>query len=340
MRGKKMKKTLLVCVSLTILLGAGTTFADLNEGLVAYYPFNGNANDESGNGNHGVEYGGLSYTDGVVEEAGNFDGVDDFIEITPSSDVSAIGDFAISVWTYLIDWKEQSGPPRLDRHYIFDGASHSKTVTSDFKRPGFALLYDGSSNTQEIHDSIDYNDSSFLEQNTKISIKGAWHHHVFMRIGDTDYTYFDGKLIASTYYKNNKRSDLLNMQHNWFIGTFSGNNPNYYAIQEGFNYSFYGLLDEMYIHNRALSESEIQQLYNINNDCQAEYQAGFEAGKQLCINNPTECGITGGLYTEEDMQNMVNKLLQWDANKDKQIGLVEAVKILRDTAGVIKSPQD
>jgi hypothetical protein len=25
---------------------------DLQKGLVAYYPFNGNANDESGNGNH------------------------------------------------------------------------------------------------------------------------------------------------------------------------------------------------------------------------------------------------------------------------------------------------
>ena len=26
-------------------------------GLIAYYPFNGNANDESGNGNHGIVYG-------------------------------------------------------------------------------------------------------------------------------------------------------------------------------------------------------------------------------------------------------------------------------------------
>ena len=32
---------------------------DINRGLVAYYPFNGNANDESGNGNHGVLNGGV-----------------------------------------------------------------------------------------------------------------------------------------------------------------------------------------------------------------------------------------------------------------------------------------
>jgi len=38
--------------------------ADLNDGLVAYYPFDGNANDESGNGNHGVESAPLSFITG------------------------------------------------------------------------------------------------------------------------------------------------------------------------------------------------------------------------------------------------------------------------------------
>jgi pimeloyl-ACP methyl ester carboxylesterase len=47
------------------------------------------------------------------------------------------------------------------------------------------------------------------------------------------------------------------MQHNWFIGTFSGNNPNY----SSFNYSFYGLIDELRIYNRALSDTEIKSLY-------------------------------------------------------------------------------
>ena len=32
-------------------------FADLKDGLVAYYPFNSNANDESGNGNNGTVNG-------------------------------------------------------------------------------------------------------------------------------------------------------------------------------------------------------------------------------------------------------------------------------------------
>ncbi len=38
-------------------LNADKEPTSLKEGLVAYYPFNGNANDESGNGNHGVVNG-------------------------------------------------------------------------------------------------------------------------------------------------------------------------------------------------------------------------------------------------------------------------------------------
>ncbi len=33
---------------------SGTALADLNDGLVAYYPFNGDANDESVKANHGT----------------------------------------------------------------------------------------------------------------------------------------------------------------------------------------------------------------------------------------------------------------------------------------------
>jgi len=41
----------------------------LTEGLVAHYEFEGNANDSSGNGNHGTEHGGVSYVDGVIGKA-------------------------------------------------------------------------------------------------------------------------------------------------------------------------------------------------------------------------------------------------------------------------------
>ncbi|MBF0101418.1 MAG: hypothetical protein HQK77_10970, partial [Desulfobacterales bacterium] len=48
-----VKKVWLVCSFIGIVLSLGDfAYASLTDGLVAYYPFNGNANDESGNGNN------------------------------------------------------------------------------------------------------------------------------------------------------------------------------------------------------------------------------------------------------------------------------------------------
>ena len=50
----KTKLTLFVAVLAAALFGMGCASSSLNNGLVAYYPFNGNANDESGNQLHGT----------------------------------------------------------------------------------------------------------------------------------------------------------------------------------------------------------------------------------------------------------------------------------------------
>ena len=57
------------------------SFESLNEGLVAYYPFNGNANDESGNGHHGTVNGATLAEDRFGEDnrSYSFDGENDYI---------------------------------------------------------------------------------------------------------------------------------------------------------------------------------------------------------------------------------------------------------------------
>lgn len=55
-----MNKNRVFIIALAIVFAVdGMAYADLNDGLVAYYPFNGNADDESGNGNHGTVYGAV-----------------------------------------------------------------------------------------------------------------------------------------------------------------------------------------------------------------------------------------------------------------------------------------
>jgi hypothetical protein len=69
-------------------------------GQVAYYPFNGNANDLSGNNNNGTVYGATSTADrhGISNRAYLFDGVNDYIEINHSSSLNLSQQISISFW--------------------------------------------------------------------------------------------------------------------------------------------------------------------------------------------------------------------------------------------------
>jgi hypothetical protein len=49
-------KSILLIIALAM---SNLAHADLTTGLVAYYPFNGNANDASGNGNNGTVNGSV-----------------------------------------------------------------------------------------------------------------------------------------------------------------------------------------------------------------------------------------------------------------------------------------
>lgn len=67
-------------------------------GLVGWWPFDGNANDISGNGNHGSAVGASLTTDrhGLPNNAYDFDGLNDYI-LVPGSGIPVYGK-TYSVW--------------------------------------------------------------------------------------------------------------------------------------------------------------------------------------------------------------------------------------------------
>jgi uncharacterized protein (TIGR02145 family) len=77
-----------------------TPITTLNNGLVAYYPFSGNAGDSSGNGNHGTVNGATLTTDrfGNTGKAYSFNGNTDNISIPHSNSLAIEGNITISVW--------------------------------------------------------------------------------------------------------------------------------------------------------------------------------------------------------------------------------------------------
>jgi len=83
-----------------------STVTILTSGLLAHYPFNGDAIDATGNGHDGVVYGASLTADrfGNPDSAYSFDGIDDYIGISNTADFGFHNEsFSISLWAQVRD---------------------------------------------------------------------------------------------------------------------------------------------------------------------------------------------------------------------------------------------
>lgn len=72
----------------------------ISEGLIAHYPFKGNALDSTSNSYDGIVHGAVLTTDrhGNSNASYYFDGEDDYINVTHNPALNLSGDFTISLW--------------------------------------------------------------------------------------------------------------------------------------------------------------------------------------------------------------------------------------------------
>ncbi|RPJ37677.1 MAG: LamG domain-containing protein, partial [Planctomycetaceae bacterium] len=83
--------------------------------LVAYYTFDGNVNDSSANGYHGVMNSEPAYVPGVRGQALQFDGVDDHVRVATQDRLNPkTGDFSVTCWAYLDPQPGTSGTTNWD----------------------------------------------------------------------------------------------------------------------------------------------------------------------------------------------------------------------------------
>jgi len=250
-----MYKILILVLTLSVSLNAQTNLSS-EKNLVGIYSFEGNANDKSASGNHGVVYGAQLVPDrfGNPNSAYKFDGVDDFIEIVPKNNLSELKDFTISIWLSFHGFKKNAWiHSHADRQYIFCGHAHSKTTRNDFSRDGVSIMFDLEHNKQKRFIGLIKNKQGQKNNYTKSSAppQNKWIHLVISRKGNSLYQYIDGKLVGQGDASNSS----LNMQHNLYVGTFSGNNP--YYNRGRFNYSFKGIIDDINVYNKGFEEHEL-----------------------------------------------------------------------------------
>ncbi|MEM1216063.1 MAG: LamG-like jellyroll fold domain-containing protein [Bacteroidota bacterium] len=226
---------------------------NLTDGLVAFYPFDGNANDESGNGltatiiDSPVLIAGCDNTPG---SAFYFDGVDDYIEVasTMSLNLSSSAEFAVSVWIKAPQAQAPSSGTVSDIISKWSSANlanpYSYTVrinNQNHESPGAIVVarYDGTcANISKIESTQSLNDDE-------------WHNLIFQKESD-DFLklYIDGQLEGAT-------EDLVNCSvnnaENLLFGLRSRSNPN--SI-----HPYRGGIDDIRLYNRALTADEIDAI--------------------------------------------------------------------------------
>jgi hypothetical protein len=221
---------------------ATTIFGDVNlsNGLVAHYEFEGNADDSSGNGNDGTEYGGVGYVDGVIGQAGSFGyNITDYIEVTKDFELGT--EWTISEWVKL---NENSG------HII-------SIATSSHPNEFVVLPYKHTTNYSKygkFHFVI--NDYSLAKGTVSIpNIRDVnWHLVTISSDRSNVSFYIDGKL----YQTFTDLADLDITSENLIIGQEQDSLGGGFELSNSTN----GLIDDLRIYNRALSQEEITALYN------------------------------------------------------------------------------
>jgi hypothetical protein len=234
--------------------GQGTVFVDYlhvpkavltndpgTEGLLAIYAFEGNALDGSGNGLDGT------VTDGEFVDAG-VPGMGLALQLNGAGNVDlgnpALLDFGTEDWTVAAWFKTgMTGTGDANKGAIVakggdSGGGHRYALIMSESTEGAVTLV------------VDDNVTKVLAHSSSLTNDSEWHHVAGQRKGTSIHIYIDGMVEATSDVT--AEYDLSGTaQHNAYIGAVTNNG-------DGTLYKvYYGLVDDVRIYHRALSEGEV-----------------------------------------------------------------------------------
>jgi hypothetical protein len=277
----KMKRpfTLLACAVMIPL--AAFSQVNLNNGLTAYYPFNGNFQDMSGNNNHGTAIGGTSFgTDhvGNTNAAAYFDGIDDWVSIASAASITASDKMTISFRFSTANTQDQQVLISKTDHpnvgsYVYNqqmqiGIYCSPSIGND--NIFFATDHDGTCNMSSGFSYLFNNQLNALPP-----VLNTWYCVVMTFDSGQKKIFLDGALNAqSTISSTNIDSCNGGMLK---FGVWWQNDLLHYK----------GLLDEVRFYKRVLNTQEIDSLCNLNSTTGITHVAGIANERTMNISpNP------------------------------------------------------
>ncbi len=223
-------------LGLFLVLGAGQAQAtSLYNGLVAYWPFSGNALDATGNGHDGVVNGATLAADRFGNAGSAYDfSSGDYIGVAPDSQLQITGPLTISAW---INYRALPGNPRV---FSFG---------PDLK--GFELWVGGGAYGTTPNQPVFFFGDKAVGSSVLVG-PNSWHMLTAVGVpgaGGGLQLWVDGVLTGTL-----------------------GNGPTTISYPGPLNVgrkaspsfdAWNGLIDDAMIYNRALTAAEIQSLYNL-----------------------------------------------------------------------------
>ncbi len=233
-----MKKLLLLISFLFLLLQSRSQ--SINDSLLLYMPFNGNANDESGNNNNGTIHNNVTLTtdrNGNPNAAYNFDGINSYIEIPPSPSLEKIytsNEITISAWINIRNWYQGWNVFPIFEQY--DPTTDLGAIAFEANWASGGILFLSGYNVNYIGCDYSWNFNTWHQVAVTYSAP----------LGIVKF-YVDGILTCTKPYSQNFTPDII---HSFTIGrSLSG--PDEYSD---------GAIDELKIYNRVLTDIEITTL--------------------------------------------------------------------------------
>lgn len=223
---------------------AAPPFDPIN-GLVAYYPFNGNTLDQSNMGNNGTLTGSASLSNDRKSNnnsnslsVGGFNSMG-YLSIfsSPSLQFQNNNGCTFSFWVKLNNWGVQWQ------------ALFGKGGDGGSAGPGlYSVVQGGNNNSTTLAAAISGNGGTLLNPILNYSILNQWHHIVVQYKTGSQKMFVDAIEVAT----NNGVLDFTNSNDaNLFFGAY---NSGWYSLD--------GYFDDIRIYNRILSNTEITSLYN------------------------------------------------------------------------------
>ncbi len=225
-----------------------TQSSDLTNGLVGYWPFNGKdvsgttAYDRSGQGNNGTLTNGPTVTEGRSGQALAFNGSNQSINCgvlatKPATSVT------------VSSWIKKTGSS-TDQWLIVngrDGLHYTPEFIFEIDPSGRVAFFDYN------QAAGGYGFSAATNHSTNAVNDGLWHHIAFTKNGVNGIFYVDG--VA-----NGTSTAAINIDYSSISGPLAIGGD----IRDSGSY-YFGAIDEPRIYNRALSASEIWDLYQMGN---------------------------------------------------------------------------